>query len=222
MRTVVVDDSVLLREGVVRVLDGRGFTVVAERGDATDLPEVVDAAGAGLVVLDIRMPPTHTTEGLDAALRLRAVRPGVAVVLVSQYVETRHVVELLADGGAGVGYLLKDRIAAIDDFVDAVRRVSAGGTVIDPQVVARLVARERRNNPLDALSDREREVLGLMAEGRSNQAIADRLVVNTRTVETHVSSLFSKLGILAAPDDHRRVRAVLLYLAHTDRPETTS
>ncbi len=218
MNTIVVDDSVLLREGIVRVLDDAGFAVVAQRGDADGLVELVDTTGAGLVVLDIRMPPAHTTEGLEAAIALRATRPGVAVVVLSQYIETRYALELLADGSPGVGYLLKDRVAAIGEFVDAVRRVTAGGTVIDPQVVARIVARERRHNPLDALSEREREVLGLMAEGRSNQAIADRLVVNLRTVETHVGSLLTKLGIPVAPDDHRRVRAVLVHLSHTDRP----
>ena len=163
-----MDDSALLREGIARILDDAGFAVVGQRGDAEGLIELVDETGAGLVVIDIRMPPSHTTEGLEAAVALRAQRPGVAVVLVSQHVETRYALELLGDGAPGVGYLLKDRIAAIEEFVDAVRRVAAGGTVIDPQVVARMVARERRNNPLDALSEREREVLGLMAEDRSN------------------------------------------------------
>jgi DNA-binding NarL/FixJ family response regulator len=215
MKTLVIDDSILIREGIVRILHDAGFEIVGQRSDATGLIDLIDETGARLVVIDIRMPPTHTTEGLEAAIALRANRPEVAIVLVSQYVETRYAVELLADGRPGVGYLLKDRIAAIEEFVDAVRRVAAGGTVIDPQVVARMVARQRRNNPLETLSEREREVLALMAEGRSNQAIADRLIVNFRTVETHVSSLLSKLGIGPEPDDHRRVRAVLLHLTHT-------
>jgi len=214
MRVLVVDDSLLLREGIARVLADAGFEIAGLRGDAVELVHHVDASSAELVVIDIRMPPTHTTEGLEAAVHLRSVRPGIGVLLVSQYVETRFALELLADGGAGVGYLLKDRIGDLTEFVDSVRRVAAGGTVIDPDVVARIVARERRNNPLDALSERERAVLALMAQGRSNQAIADRLIVQVRTVESHVSSLLTKLGIGAEPDDHRRVRAVLLHLAH--------
>jgi serine/threonine-protein kinase len=214
MKVLVVDDSVLLREGLVRLLMDAGIEVVGQRGDAEGLVETVTTTGADVVILDIRMPPTHTIEGLAAAVSLRSARPDVAVVLLSQYVETRYALDLLAGGADGVGYLLKDRIADVEDFLDALVRVAAGGAVIDPLVVSRMVARERRSDPLQSLSDRERAVLELMAEGRSNQAIADRLVVHVRTVESHVSSLMSKLGVSPEPDDHRRVRAVLLYLAH--------
>jgi DNA-binding NarL/FixJ family response regulator len=214
VKVLVVDDSVLLRAGLVRLLVDAGIEVVGQRGDAEDLVDTVTTTGAELVILDIRMPPTHTIEGLAAAVSLRAVRPDVAVVVLSQYVETRYALDLLAGGADGVGYLLKDRIADVEEFLDALVRVAAGGAVIDPLVVSRMVARERRFDPLHSLSERERAVLELMAEGRSNQAIADRLVVHVRTVESHVSSLMSKLGVSPEPDDHRRVRAVLLYLAH--------
>jgi DNA-binding NarL/FixJ family response regulator len=214
VKVLVVDDSVLLREGLVRLLEDAGIEVVGQRGDAEGLVETVTTTGAEVVILDIRMPPTHTIEGLAAAVSLRAARPDVAVVLLSQYVETRYALDLLAGGADGVGYLLKDRIADVEEFLDALVRVAAGGAVIDPLVVSRMVARERRSDPLQSLSEREREVLELMAEGRSNQAIADRLIVHVRTVESHVSSLMSKLGVSPEPDDHRRVRAVLLYLAH--------
>jgi DNA-binding NarL/FixJ family response regulator len=214
MKVLVVDDSVLLREGLVRLLDDAGIEVVGQRGDAEGLIETVGTTGAEVVILDIRMPPTHTIEGLAAAVSLRAARPDVAVVLLSQYVETRYALDLLAGGASGVGYLLKDRIADVEEFLSALARVAAGGAVIDPLVVSRMIARERRSDPLQALSERETEVLELMAEGRSNQAIAERLVVQVRTVESHVSSLMTKLDVSPEPDDHRRVRAVLLYLAH--------
>jgi DNA-binding NarL/FixJ family response regulator len=214
MRVLVVDDSVLLREGIVRLLEDAGHQVVGQRGDARTLADDVARTGAELVVIDIRMPPTHTTEGLVAAIALRAAQPGIRVLVLSQYVETQYAVDLLAGGAEGIGYLLKDRIADLDDFVDAIERVGAGGAVIDPLVVSRMVGRERRDNPLAVLSEREREVLALMAEGRSNSAIAARLDVNARTVESHVSSILTKLGVSAAPDDHRRVRAVLLFLTH--------
>ena len=214
MRVLVVDDSVLLREGIVRLLEDAGHQVVGQRGDARTLADDVARTGAELVVIDIRMPPTHTTEGLVAAIALRAAQPGIRVLVLSQYVETQYAVDLLAGGAEGIGYLLKDRIADLDDFADAIERVGAGGAVIDPLVVSRMVGRERRDNPLAVLSEREREVLALMAEGRSNSAIAARLDVNARTVESHVSSILTKLGVSAAPDDHRRVRAVLLFLTH--------
>jgi DNA-binding NarL/FixJ family response regulator len=222
VKVLVVDDSVLLREGLVRLLVDAGIEVVGQRGDAERLVDAVTTTGAEVVILDIRMPPTHTIEGLAAAVSLRAARPDVAVVLLSQYVETRYALDLLAGGADGVGYLLKDRIADVEEFLDALVRVAAGGAVIDPLVVSRMVARERRSDPLHSLSERERAVLELMAEGRSNQAIADRLVVHVRTVESHVSSLMSKLGVSPEPDDHRRVRAVLLYLAHAGEHGDTS
>ncbi len=212
MRTVIVDDSVLLREGVASLLRSNGFDVVGTRGDAVGLVDHLGAERAELVVLDIRMPPTHTTEGLEAALQIRRQRPATAVLLLSQHVETRLAVDLIAEGSDGVGYLLKDRVTDVAAFVDAARRVGAGGTAIDPVVVSRLIGRQRRNNPLDGLTDRERDVLGRMAEGRSNVAIAAALDMAERTVESHVRNIFTKLDLLPEVDDHRRVRAVLLYL----------
>lgn len=212
MRTVIVDDSVLLREGVASLLRDHGFEVLSTRGDAEGLVEHLGEVRAELVVLDIRMPPTHTTEGLEAALRIRAEHPGIAVLLLSQHVETRFAVDLIEGGSERVGYLLKDRVTDVTDFVDAARRVARGGTAIDPLVVSRLIGRQRRNNPLDELTDRERDVLARMAEGRSNAAIAGGLDMAERTVESHVRSIFTKLGLLPEADDHRRVRAVLLYL----------
>jgi serine/threonine-protein kinase len=212
VRTVIVDDSVLLREGVASLLRDHGFEVLGTRGDAEGLVEHLGEVDAELVVLDIRMPPTHTTEGLEAALRIRAEHPTMAVLLLSQHVETRFAVDLIAGGSERVGYLLKDRVTDVTDFVDAARRVARGGTAIDPLVVSRLIGRQRRNNPLDELTDRERDVLSRMAEGRSNGAIAVALDMAERTVESHVRNIFTKLGLLPEADDHRRVRAVLLYL----------
>ena len=212
MRVVLVDDSVLLRAGIASLLSGLGHDVVAELDDATDLVAVVDACDPDIVVVDIRMPPTHTTEGLEAAVELRRLQPERAVLVLSQHIETRYALDLIADGAGGLGYLLKDRVADVDDFVAALVRVAAGDTAIDPQVVARLVGRERRDNPLDALTGREREVLSLMAEGQSNATIALLLVVNQRTIETHISNIFSKLGLSPEAETHRRVRAVLTYL----------
>jgi DNA-binding NarL/FixJ family response regulator len=212
VRTVIVDDSVLLREGVASLLRDHGFDVVSTRVDAVDLVEHLVDVRAELVVLDIRMPPTHTTEGLEAALRIRAEHPEIAVLLLSQHVETRFAVDLIADGSDAVGYLLKDRVTDVADFVASARRVAAGGTAIDPLVVRRLIGRQRRNNPLDALTERERDVLARMAEGRSNSAIATELDLVERTVESHVRNIFTKLDLLPEPDDHRRVRAVLLHL----------
>lgn len=203
MIVLVADDSVLFREGLVRLLEESGIEVVAQAGHASDLVDLVSQYGVDVVILDIRMPPTHTIDGLIAAMALRAANPNVAVVLLSQYIETRYAMDLLAEGAGGVGYLLKDRVADTEEFLDALHRVARGGTVIDPLVVSRIFARERRHDPLAELTDREREVLALMAEGRSNQAIADRLIVHVRTVETHVSSLLSKLGVGPEPDDRR-------------------
>jgi DNA-binding NarL/FixJ family response regulator len=212
MRVAVAEDVVLLREGLVRVLRDGGFEVVGAVGDAAALLELVERERVDVAIVDIRMPPTHTDEGLVAAEDLLAREPSVPVVVLSQNVEPAHAVRLLGDGRGGVGYLLKERVAAVDDLLDAVNRVGRGGTAVDPAVVAALVGRRRARNPLDDLTPREREVLELMAEGRSNRAIASRLVVGDKTVETHVASILSKLGLEEAPDDHRRVLAVLSWL----------
>jgi DNA-binding NarL/FixJ family response regulator len=213
LRVVLADDSVLLREGLVRLLTEAGFDVVGQCGTAEDLLAMVRATRPDVAVVDIRMPPTHSNEGLVAADAIRAEYNGrVAVLVLSQYVETEFALRLVTDGGRGVGYLLKDRVADVREFAESLRRVARGGSVIDPEVVALLVNRRRACGPLDDLTDREREVLALMAEGRSNQAICDRLFVTPKTVETHIASIFSKLELLPAPDDHRRVLAVLAYL----------
>jgi DNA-binding NarL/FixJ family response regulator len=215
MRVIVVDDSVLLREGIV--LEDAAIEVVAQLGDTTQLVEHVGELDPELVILDIRMPPTHTTEGLEAAVVLRNKFPNVAVLLLSQYVESRYAIDLIEGDAKRVGYLLKDRVANIREFIAAVHHVANGGTLIDATVVSRLVGRERRNNPISRLSEREREVLSLMAEGRSNSSIADHLVLNGKTIESHVRSIFTKLDLDIEVDDHRRVRAVLFYLAHHDQ-----
>lgn len=213
MRLVLADDSVLLREGMSRLLAETGFEVVAQAGNADELLTAVDEHRPDVAITDIRMPPTHTDEGLQAAQMIRAKHGSATGILVlSQYIETTFAMRLVADGAGGVGYLLKDRIEDIDDFTDAIRRVARGGSVIDPEVVAQLVKRRGRSVPLDDLTPREREVLALMAEGRSNQAISDRLVLAPKTVEAHIASIFSKLELLPAPDDHRRVLAVLAHL----------
>jgi DNA-binding NarL/FixJ family response regulator len=213
LRVVLADDSVLLREGLARLLIEAGFDVVGQCGTAEDLLTMVRATRPDVAVVDIRMPPTHSNEGLVAADAIRAEYSGrVAVVVLSQYVETEFALRLVTDGGGGVGYLLKDRVADVREFAESLRRVARGGSVIDPEVVALLVNRRRARGPLDDLTDREREVLALMAEGRSNQAICERLFVTPKTVEAHIASIFSKLELLPAPDDHRRVLAVLAYL----------
>ncbi len=212
MRVVVADDAVLFREGLCRVLTEAGFEVVAQVGDARALLERVEADPPDAVVVDIRMPPTHTTEGLDAARALRGSHPDVGVLVLSSHVEPQYALELIEDGASGAGYLLKDRVADLDELSDAVRRVAAGGLVIDPSVVAHLVSRRRAHNPLDDLSDRERDVLAVMAEGRSNQAISERLFLSPKTVEAYVRGVFTKLGLQQGADDNRRVLAVLAYL----------
>ena len=213
MRLVLADDSVLLREGMSRLLAETGFEVVAQAANADELLTAVDEHRPDVAITDIRMPPTHTDEGLQAAQMIRAKHGSATGILVlSQYIETTFAMRLIADGAGGVGYLLKDRIEDVDDFTDAIRRVARGGSVIDPEVVAQLVNRRRRSGPLDDLTPREREVLGLMAEGRSNQAIGDRLSMARKTVEAHIANIFSKLELLPAPDDHRRVLAVLAHL----------
>jgi DNA-binding NarL/FixJ family response regulator len=212
MRVVVADDSVLMREGIVRLLEEADFDVVAQAGDAEDLMRKVRAHKPDVAVIDIRMPPTNTDDGLRAALELRAELPDTGVLVLSQYVEEGYAVDLLSDGGEGVGYLLKDRIGDVRLFTDAVVRVAQGGSALDPEVVAHMLKRKRSEDPLDELTPREREVLGLMAEGRSNKAVAEQLVVTERAVEKHVTSIFGKLRLSAAPQDHRRVLAVLAYL----------
>ena len=212
MRIVIAEDSVLLQEGLVRFLTERGHEVVAAVGDAESLVDEVDRHRPDLAVGDVRMPPTHTDDGLRAALQIRERWPDVAILVLSQYVEEQYATELLAGDTGGIGYLLKDRIAEIAEFQSAVERVGAGGTVLDPEVVAQLLARSRRQDPLARLSPREREVLGLMGEGRSNSAIAAALVVSDGAVEKHVSNIFTKLDLPLAANDHRRVLAVLRWL----------
>jgi DNA-binding NarL/FixJ family response regulator/class 3 adenylate cyclase len=209
---VLADDTVLLREGVARLLSDAGFDVVAQSANAEDLLRHVAMHKPAVAVVDIRMPPTHTDEGLRAAREIRERFPNTGVLVLSQYVEAGYAMDLLSENTEGVGYLLKDRVSDIEDFAAAVRRVSEGGSALDPAVVSELVGRRRRDDPLDELTPREREVLELMAEGRSNQAIADRLFVTLRAVEKHVTSIFSKLDLPASTDDHRRVLAVLLFL----------
>ncbi len=213
LRLVLADDSLLLREGLARLLTEAGFAVVGQAATAAQLEALVRAHRPDVAIVDIRMPPTHTDEGLRAAEAIRAEHgTAVAILLLSQYVETSFALRLVADGAGGVGYLLKDRVDDLDDFAEAIRRIARGGSVIDPEVVAQLVRRRRARVPLDDLTEREREVLGLMAEGRSNQAICDRLFLAPKTVEAHIASIYSKLELLPAPDDHRRVLAVLAHL----------
>ena len=212
MRVVVAEDSVLLREGIARLLGERGFEVVGQAADAEDLMRKVGAHRPDIAVVDIRMPPTNTDDGLRAALRIRGEHPETGVLVLSAYVEETYALELVSDSAAGLGYLLKDRIADVDAFVDAVRRVANGGLALDPEVVSRLLGRSRREDPLESLTPREREVLELMAQGRSNAAIAEALVVTERAVEKHVTSIFGKLDLVPAPEDHRRVLAVLTFL----------
>src|ERR671916_2395766 len=212
MRVVIADDSVLLREGLARLLEDAGFEVASQARDAEDLLRKVRAHHPDVAVTDIRMPPTQTDEGLRAAQQIRAEMPEIGVVVLSQFLNDGYALELLQGSAEGVGYLLKDRVADVDAFVDALRRVAARGSVLDPEVVAQLLGRRRGADPLDRLTRREREVLGQMAQGRSNNAIARELVVTERAIEKHVTSIFAKLGLSAAQDGHRRVLAVLRYL----------
>jgi len=212
MRVVIADDSVLLREGVVHLLKEAGFDVVGQAGTAEELLLKVRSYSPDVAIIDIRMPPTHTDEGLRAAQEIREKHPDTGVLVLSQYVEPGYAMELLSESAEGVGYLLKDRVSDVGDFVAAVKRVAEGGSALDPTVVSQLVGRRRRDDPLAALTPREREVLELMAEGRSNAGIAERLVITERAVEKHVTSIFGKLRLPAAAEDHRRVLAVLAYL----------
>ena len=213
MRVLIAEDSVLLRAGLTRLLLDAGLDVIASVGDATALVEAVERHRPDLAVVDVRMPPTNTDDGLRAALTIRSKWPEVGILVLSQYVEERYATELLAHDTAGLGYLLKDRVADVADFLGAVHRVAEGGTALDPEVVTQLLARSRRRDPLAALSPREREVLGHMAAGLSNSAIAHVLVVNDGTVEKHVSNIFTKLDLPPADRTHRRVLAVLRWLS---------
>jgi DNA-binding NarL/FixJ family response regulator len=208
----MAEDSVLLREGLARVLDDAGFDVVAKCGDAEELMRKVNGHDPDVAIVDIRLPPTHNDEGLRAALEIRADHPTVGVLVLSQYVELGLAMKLLADSAEGVGYLLKDRISDVDEFVAAVRRVAEGGSALDPIIVSTLLARQRSDDPLAKLTPREREVLELMATGSSNQGIADTLVITLRAVEKYVSSIFGKLGLPSTGSESRRVLAVLTFL----------
>ena len=212
MRVVIADDSVLLRAGLARLLEDAGFEIVGQAADAEDLLRKVRAHKPDVAVTDIRMPPTQTDEGLRAAQQIRAEQPDVGVMVLSQFIDEGYALELLQGSAEGVGYLLKDRVADVDAFVDALRRVGARGSVLDPEVVAQLLGRRSSDDPLDRLTPREREVLAQMAQGRSNHAIARELVVTERAIEKHVTSIFSKLGLSGVEDGHRRVLAVLQYL----------
>jgi DNA-binding NarL/FixJ family response regulator len=214
IRVVIADDSLLVREGIVRVLEDAGFQVVGQAGDVDGLLELIGSSGPDVAIVDIRMPPTFTDEGLRAIAKIREQHgQAIGILVLSHHTEAAFALRLLADGADGTGYLLKDRVTDLEDFADAVRRVARGGTVVDPAVVAQLVdAKRAKPDPLAELTEREREVLALMAEGRSNRAIADRLFVTSKTVEAHTASIFSKLELLPAPDDHRRVLAVLAFL----------
>ncbi|MGB2852806.1 MAG: response regulator transcription factor [Solirubrobacterales bacterium] len=213
MRIVVAEDSVLLREGVVRILADAGHEVVGQAGDGEDLLRKVRAHKPDLALIDVRMPPTHTDEGLAAARTIRAELPAVGLLVLSQYVEESYAMDLLSDSAEGVGYLLKDRVADVDRFLEAIERVAEGGSALDPEVVSQMLGRRRAEDPLEQISPREREVLALMAEGRSNSAIAAELVVTERAVEKHVTSIFSKLDLGSSREDHRRVLAVRAYLS---------
>jgi DNA-binding NarL/FixJ family response regulator len=212
MKVAIADDSILLREGIVKLLESEGFEVVGQSGTADDLMLKVRSYAPDVAIVDIRMPPTHTDEGLRAAQEIREKHPGTGVLVLSQYVEAEYALELLSESAEGVGYLLKDRVSDIADFASAVRRVGEGGSALDPAIVSQLVGRRRKDDPIDHLTPREREVLELMAEGRSNRAIAERLVVTERAVEKHVTSIFSKLALPSSSEDHRRVLAVLALL----------
>ena len=211
MRLVLAEDHALLRAGLIQLLEGNGFSIVHAVDNASDLATALRDPEAEAAVVDVRLPPTQTDEGLTAAIAIRAERPGFPVMVLSQYVEHLYARELLASGEGAVGYLLKDRVSDVAEFVDGVRRVAAGGTVLDPEVVASIMAR-RRDEPVDRLTPREREVLALMAEGRSNAAIASALVVSEKAVAKHINSIFAKLDLPVGEDDHRRVRAVLTWL----------
>jgi DNA-binding NarL/FixJ family response regulator len=213
VRVVVADDAVILREGLARLLEEAGFDVVGLAANADELIAAVDSAKPDVAVVDIRMPPTHTDEGLRAAKTIRQLAPATGILVLSQHVNARYAIELLADGTDGIGYLLKERVSDLDELSTSIRRIGEGGSVLDPAVVSQLVGRRRHgHDPLEQLTDRERDVLALMAEGRSNRAIAERLFVTEHTIEKHVKNIFNTLRLPPSPDDHRRVLAVVTYL----------
>nr|WP_320672069.1 response regulator transcription factor [Patulibacter sp. DM4] len=212
LRVLIAEDQVLLRSGLARLLEDAGLEVVAEAGDADELRRKVRAHRPDVAIVDVQMPPDHADDGLRAAVEIRRELPGTAVLVLSQFLEERYATDLIGDDAHGVGYLLKDRIIDVESFVDAVRRVAAGGSALDPDVVARMVGRQRVDDPLDALTPREREVLALMAEGHSNRGIAEALGVGAAAVEKHTTRIFHKLGLTATPTEHRRVMAVLTLL----------
>ena len=216
IRVVVGEDQALMREGIVHTLERSGFAVVGVAADATELIRLAESLLPDVVITDIKMPPTSTDDGLEAARHIRSRHPRVAVMVLSQYLEAHYVLALVSDGAERVGYLLKDRVADVEVFTEAVRRVASGGSALDPEVIGRMVQRPRRKSPLDDLTDREREVLALMAEGLSNHGIADRLVVSVAAIERHVTNILTKLQLTPTPEDHRRVLAVLLYLHSLD------
>jgi len=216
IRVVVGEDQALMREGIVHTLERSGFAVVGVAADATELIRLAESLLPDVVITDIKMPPTSTDDGLEAARNIRSRHPEVAVMVLSQYLEAHYVLALVSDGAERVGYLLKDRVADVEVFTEAVRRVASGGSALDPEVIGRMVQRPRRKSPLDDLTDREREVLALMAEGLSNHGIADRLVVSVAAIERHVTNILTKLQLTPTPEDHRRVLAVLLYLHSLD------
>jgi DNA-binding NarL/FixJ family response regulator len=212
MRVVVADDTMLLREGVARLLEEAGFEVVGQASTAEGVVEQVSEHAPAVAIVDLRMPPTFTDEGLQAAMKIRAGHPGVGVLVLSNHADVGLAMKLLDSGAEGIGYMLKDRVADLEDFADAIRRVAAGGSALDPTIVSQLLGKRRAEGPLDELSPREREVVELMAEGRSNQGIAERLEISERAVQKHVTNIFDKLGVPASTEDHRRVLAVLTFL----------
>lgn len=212
LRVVIAEDSAILRDGLVQLLADRGFAITDAVADADALWRAIERERPDVAVVDIRMPPTFTDEGLRAAIELRRHYEGLGILLFSQYIETRYAAELMADDAAGIGYLLKDRVADVSDFVEALRRVAAGGTALDPEVVTQLLGASRRTDSISVLSGREKEVLSLMAEGRSNAAIAEQLVISEGAVEKHVANIFTKLDLPVSQSDHRRVLAVLRFL----------
>jgi DNA-binding NarL/FixJ family response regulator len=212
MRIVIAEDAAVIRAGLAEILTDRGHEIVAAVGDAEALKDAVVACRPDVAIVDVRMPPSHTDEGLRAAIAIRRDHPGVGILVFSQYIETRYAADLLATGSGGVGYLLKDRVANVAEFADAITRIAAGGTALDPEVVSGLLNASRHASALGTLTAREHDVLALMAEGRSNSAIADRIFVSERAVEKHISNIFTKLGLPPSDSDHRRVLAVLAYL----------